>query len=817
MRAEALSPMAATTAERFDSFFRARGWEPFPEQLEAWEAQARGASGLLCIPTGSGKTYAATLGLLPLLAEHPGRGLRLVYVTPLRSLARDIARAIEEAAVTISDEIEVGLQTGDTDARTKARYRRRLPHVLVTTPESLTLLCARRDARELFASCTAVVVDEWHELLSTKRGTQTELALARIRNFSERVITWGLSATLDDPKKAAHALVGAKNPATVIHARVPRPVDVEILCPESVDAFPWAGHLGLHLLPKVLEWLDPDSSTLIFANTRSQVERWYRALEDATEGMMSRIALHHGSLDRAERARVERGLREGSIRWVVCTSSLDLGVDFGPVDQVVQIGSPRGASRLVQRAGRSKHRRGEVSRILCVPTHALEILEIHATRRAVDESRAEPRVPMVAPADVLAQHMVTCAVGGGFDADALYREVKTTAAYESLPRESFDEVLRFVRDGGTALKAYPNYRKIELQDGAYVVSDRRIARMHRVSIGTITSDAAIRVRFIGGKRLGSVEESFFSRIRPGDRFAYAGRVLELVRLRDSEAIVKRARGTSNITPRWTGGRMAMSETVSALLLDTLRDLDERRLDYESDPSLAVLAPLIERQRERSRLPGAAPLIERWRSKQGTHFFLYPFAGYLAHEGLGALLSYRLSKHFPATFTTSSNDYGFELFSTENVPMHAFERSDLFSTHRLEADILEAVNGAELGKQQFREVARVSGLVFQGYPGSSKTVGQLQMSASLIYDVLRKYEPSSPMLAQAHREVLDQKLDVERVHRALAFYASERAEVDIDYPTPFAFPLVVRRVGARLSSESLSARIERMKAAWLRAK
>ena len=481
----------------------------------------------------------------------------------------------------------------------------------------------------------------------------------------------------------------------------------------------------------------------------------------------------------------------------------------------MQIGSPRGVSRLVQRAGRSRHRRGEVSQVLCVPTHALEILELFATRRALEQGGAEPRRPLLAPADVLAQHLVTCAVGGGFEPNALFDEVRTTTAYRSLTREQFDEVLRFVRDGGTALAAYPNYRKIALHNGRYEVPDRRVARIHRLSIGTISSDASLRVRYMGGKQLGSVEESFFGRIRPGDRFVYAGRVLELVRVRDSEAIVRRAGGKSNVTPRWTGGRMAMSDTVSMLLRETLFDLGKGILRVDEEPELRVLEPLLEQQAKRSALPGAVPLVERWQSKQGTHFFFYPFGGYLAHEGLGALLSYRLSKQISATFTTSSNDYGLELFSTAHVPMRSLDATGLFDGAELESDVLQAVNGAALGRQQFREVARVCGLVFQGYPGSLKSAGQLQMSASLIYDVLSQYEPTSPMLRQANEEVLREKLDVARIGRALAFYAQGRVEVEVDHPSPFGFPLYVRRVGARLSNESLTARIERMKASWTR--
>ena len=449
MQAEPDQSAGATgAAERFKPFFCKRGWEPYPEQLAAWQSQANAESGLLCIPTGFGKTYAATLGLLHRIASEPATGLRLVYVTPLRALARDITLALDAAASSISDDIEVGLQTGDTDSKTKARYRRRLPQVLVTTPESLTLLCARGDAPKLFANCEAVVVDEWHELLSTKRGTQTELALARLRTFNPRLITWGLSATLSNTMEAGEALVGTHSDFRVIRSPHCRPIEVRILLPESVDAFPWAGHLGLRLLPALLEDLDRNASTLIFANTRSQVERWHGALAEHAPDMVDRIAVHHGSIDREERARVEEALKDGSLRWVVCTSSLDLGVDFGPVDRVVQIGSPRGVARLAQRAGRSRHRRGEVAEVLCVPTNALEILELVATRRALEHGRIEPRHAILAPADVLAQHMVTCALGGGFQPTALFDEVRTTKAYCSLTRADFDEVLRFVRDAG---------------------------------------------------------------------------------------------------------------------------------------------------------------------------------------------------------------------------------------------------------------------------------------------------------------------------------------------------------------------------------
>jgi len=611
--------------------------------------------------------------------------------------------------------------------------------------------------------------------------------------------------------EAAAALVG---PARAARARIVRGlatkrIDIATLAPPTIERFPWAGHIGVRLLPEVVRAIEGARSTLVFTNVRSAAEIWYQALLEARPHWAGSIALHHGSLGREVREWVERALREGRLRAVVCTSSLDLGVDFAPVDQVLQIGSPKGVGRLLQRAGRSGHRPGEISRVTVLPTHALELVEAAAARQAAAAGEVEARTPADAPLDVLVQHLVSCALGGGFAPDVLREEVRGTRAYANLSDAHWRFALDFVVHGGASLNAYPEYRRVVIgDDGIARVPDPQIARRHRLSIGTIVADASVTVRFANGKALGHVEESFAARLAPGNCFVFAGRVLELVRVREMTAWVKPAPARSAVVPRWMGTRMALS----TLLAERTRGLIAAAREGVCDePELALVRPLLELQARWSALPAASEwLVERIATRDGHYLLFYPFEGRLAHLGLATLMGYRLSRVVPRTFSVTVNDYGFALLSPEPVPIGLRDIGTLLAAAGVEEDILAGLNAAELARRRFREIARVAGLVFQGFPGQAQSSRHLQASSGLIHDVFAEYDPGNPLLAQARREVLDRELEAPRLSAALARLRGSRVVItDPPRPTPFAFTLMVEMFREKLTTEALEARVARM--------
>jgi ATP-dependent Lhr-like helicase len=800
--------------DRLRGWFLERGWTPYPFQEQAWAAYGRGESGLIHVPTGAGKTYASYLGPLAEVAEGGRQGLQILYVTPLRAVSRDIELALRVPLEVLDADITVESRTGDSSSSVRQRQRERLPEVLITTPESLSLLLANERSAELFAGLRSIIVDEWHELLSTKRGTQLELALARLRRFAPGVRTWALSATLANLDAAARAVVGTHGTPTLLSADIERPVEVCTLLPDHVDSFPWAGHLGFSMLEKVGAWLDPARSTLLFTNTRSQAERWYEGLRFARPEWEGLIALHHGSIDREERERVERGLKDGSVRIVVCTSSLDLGVDFGPVERVVQVGSPKGIARSLQRAGRSGHRPGETCHLLYVPTHALELVEMAAAREALQRGEVEPRVPLRKPLDVLAQHLVTCAMGGGFTREALRAEVREATSYQDLTDEEFEWTLALVREGSSTLRAYPEFRRVVEHEGRFIVADARIARLHKLNIGTISSDATVQLRYWSGGRIGSVEESYVSRLRPGDTFLFAGKRLEFSRLKDMTAYVKPAKGKASQTPRWYGSRLPLSGSLAAAVRRTLHAARHGDVTAEE---LAAAWPVLEAQSRLSRIPAAGTcLAETCETREGHHLFLYPFEGRLVHEGLAALLALRFTRLRKATFSLSVNDYGIEFLTPDAFPFEEALKPALFTRDHLVQDILESVNLSELARRQFRDIARVAGLVLPGLPGARKSTRQVQASASLLYDVFLKYDPGNLLLVQARREVLEQHFEQSRLASTLERLERSPVElIPVRRPTPLGFPLVVERISASLSNESLLERVERLKERWQR--
>jgi ATP-dependent Lhr-like helicase len=793
------------------SWFAGRGWKPFAFQKAVWKHHAEGRQGLIHAATGTGKTYAAWFAALQEPAgAPPGSKLRVLWITPLRALAGDTLASLREPVADLGLGWTVEARTGDTPTAMRRRQQLRSPNALVTTPESLSLLLSYEDARERFSGLRMVVVDEWHEQLGTKRGVQTELALARLRGWTPGMRTWGLSATIGNLHEALRVLLGSEaSSGVIVEGRQPKKILIDSLLPKKMDRFPWAGHLGSHLLPQVAEELRQAKSALVFTNTRSQAEAWYQMLLEVFPEYAGQMALHHGSMSRESRDWVESQLRLGTLRCVVCTSSLDLGVDFAAVDRVIQIGSPKGVARLLQRAGRSGHQPGGLSRATVVPAHAFELVEACAAREAIAAGHLESRLPLQKPLDVLTQHMVTVGCAGGFRSEELLAEVRRTHAYRDLTEAEWEWALAFVSRGGTALGAYPDYHKLLQDDDGRWVAAPAIARRHRMNIGTITADTSLRVQYVNGASLGHIEENFLAGLQPKQAFVFAGKLLEVVMLRDMTAWVKAGQGGQGVIPRWMGSRMPLSSLMSA---EVRRKLEEARDGILKGAEMRAIRPVLETQQKVSALPGVDELlVETLQLRDGFHVFLYPFEGLLAHEGLSTLLAYRLTRRRPQSITTTATDYGVELLSRDPIEIHAAVAEGLFSSEGLEEDIAGSVNAAELSRRQFREIARVSGLTFQGYPGQNKSSRQLQATAGLIHDVLARMDPENLLLAQARREAMEVGLEAGRLRSTLERIGGSRVVfVDLMRPSPLSFPLIADRLrGSAVSSEKLLDRIRKM--------
>ena len=804
-------------------WFAESGWRPFPFQHRAAAAFLNGASGLVHSATGTGKTLAVWMGpLLEALRQRETMGaeiraapsLTVLWITPLRALASDTEAALRRPLQDLQLPWTLERRTGDTAASSKLRQQKRLPTALITTPESLSLLLTHEALHPQFANLRCVIMDEWHELFGTKRGTQSELALARLRRLNPALQTWGVSATLGNLDQALRSLLGtqAGDRELIIRGHRKKRVRFRSLLPTRIERFPWAGHIGTRMVPEVAKLIDATRSMLIFANTRNHTELWYQALLAHRPDFAGQLALHHGSLDAAARRWVEQALRDGRLKAVVCTSSLDLGVDFTDVDMVVQIGSVKGAARLLQRAGRSGHQPGAVSELAFVPTHAWELVELAGAQAAIRAGHLEARRPLSKPLDVLAQHAVTIAIGGGFNADALFEEVRTAAAYADLTWQEWQWVLRFTTQGGESLAAYPDFHRVQADaEGRYRVTDRRIAARHRMNIGTITSEASVQVKWLKGGSLGTVEELFVAKLKPGDRFQFAGRLLELVRMRDNVAYVRRGKGRPDTVPRWMGGRIPISSEIADALRTQLQHAAEGVL---TGPEMRRLKPLLEIQAKWSIIPRRDELlIEQIKTRDGFQIFIFPFEGRLAHEGLAAVFSYRLSQQTPLSLSMACNDYGIVLHTRKPIDLDAAVHAGLFSLQRLEEDVQHSINATEMARRQFREIARVAGLVHTGYPGRPNSSRNVQASSNLLFDVFTNYDPQNLLLLQARREVLQQKLEVDRM--ATAIRRIQHCRICIQRPprvTPMAFPLLVDRLRDRVSSESLADRILHLQSA-----
>ncbi|MXV14872.1 ligase-associated DNA damage response DEXH box helicase [Hufsiella ginkgonis] len=805
------------------AWFETRRWEQFPFQKEMEIAFLAGYSGLLNAPTGSGKTFAL---FLPFLADYIDRypdtyqtrednGLLMLWITPLRALTNDIRKAMQSVADDLGLPWKIATRTGDTPAKEKQALKKKLTEVLLTTPESLHLMLAQKEYPKLFGKLQVIVADEWHELLGTKRGVQLELGLSRVKALkdpaSSNLRIWGISATIGNLEQAAEVLLGSDAPpgkVKLIRAHIDKKLVIESVIPPDIEQFSWAGHLGIKLLPQVMEIVARSRTTLIFTNTRSQSEIWYQAILDKYPEYAGVMAMHHGSLDNHLRNWVEEALHAEALKVVVCTSSLDLGVDFRPVDTVIQIGSPKGVSRFMQRAGRSGHHPGATSRAWFVPTHSMELLEGAALKEAIKREIFESRDPILLAMDVLMQYLVTLAVSDGFRPAEIFGEVKKTFAFADLELKDYNQVLDFITKGGKTLSAYDEYLKVEVENGIYKVNSRRVAMRHRLTMGTIVSDVNIRIRFLSGGYLGSIEEGFISSLKVGDNFWFAGRSLELVKVKDMTAFVRKSPKQKGRIPSWQGGRMPLSSQLSAMFREKL---DEVALGLEEDIEVTTLRPLFNLQAELSHLPLRNEfLVEKFTSRDGHHVFFYPFDGRLVHEGMGSLFAYRIGKIKPATFSIAMNDYGFELLTDDEIPLEEAIRGDLFSTENLIEDIQQSLNAIELARRRFRDIAHIAGLVFTGFPGKEMKSRHLQASTSLLFDVFSEYESDNVLVRQAYNEALQFQLEEFRLREALRRINTLKIVItECERPTPFAFPIMVDRLREKMTTETLEERVAKM--------
>jgi ATP-dependent Lhr-like helicase len=821
-----------------------KGHQPFAFQESAWEAIINQCSGLVNAPTGCGKTFSVFLGaVIEFINSHPkdyrttkNNGLQLLWITPLRALAKDIGRAMEEVIAELDLMWKVGIRNGDTTTADRQKQKRQMPEVLIITPESLHLLLASKGYPQLFQTLKIIAVDEWHELLGSKRGVQIELAISRIlgsqtsninqdnatdlsffthnSNLSNQHIAtvWGISATignLDQAKDVLLSPIKNSHEGIIIKANISKKIEVESIFPDEIEKFPWSGHLGIKLAHKLIPIIEASKTTLIFINTRGMSEMWYQTLLTFAPQLSGAIALHHGSIEQQLRFWVEEALHEGKLKAVVCTASLDLGVDFRPVETIVQVGSPKGVARFLQRAGRSGHQPGAVSKIYFLPTHSLELVEAAALKQAIAENNIESREPMLLCFDVLIQFLCTLAISEGFIPDKLLKEVQSTYCFSSITEEEWLQVLNFITSGGEALQEYDEYKKVEIDEtGLYRINSRKLAMRHRMHIGTIVSDAMLKVKFMSGGFVGVIEEWFISKLTPGEVFTLAGRNLELVGIKDMTAIVKKSNSKKSIVPSWMGGRMPLTANLGNMLRHQLN----KAFEYSHlDNEIQKLFPLFEMQRQLSHVPKASELlIEHIETKDGFHLFVHTFEGRLVNEAMGAILAYRISKIMPISFTFAMNDYSFELLSDQAIPVDDSNVYELFSPENLFEDIQRSVNSTEMAKRKFRDIAVIGGLIFQGYPGEHKKAKHLQASSSLLFSVFNEYETQNLLLRQAYHEVFDQQMEEVRLRNMLN--RIQESNIIITFPTqltPFSFPVKVDSIRETLSSEKLEDRVRKM--------
>lgn len=794
--------------QQISAWLSEKDWELFNFQKQAWEAFRKNKNGLVNAPTGSGKTFSLALPILEQLIQTPIKGLQVLWITPLRALSVEIKNAFEKVIFELDLPLTVDLRTGDTSASQRAKQKRKMPNILITTPESLHLLLASKNYPKTFQHLEALVVDEWHELLGTKRGVQVELALSRLKTIAQRLKIWGISATIGNLELGMQVLLGheLKN-STLIKAKLQKKIEVKSIIPKEMEKFPWRGHLGLHLLEDIIPIIKNSKSTLIFTNTRSQCEIWFQKILEKYPEFAGELAMHHGSINKETRLWVENAIRNESLKAVVCTSSLDLGVDFAPVESIIQIGGPKGVARFLQRAGRSGHQPNQVSKIYFLPTHAIELIEASALQKAVLKNEVEDRLPYLNSFDVLVQYLTTLAVSEGFYPAEILPEIQSTFCFQTINENQWNWALNYIVFGGESLKNYDDYKKVEISsNGKYQVQNRGVAMRHRLQIGTIVSDAVLQVKYLKGSFIGSIEEWFISKLQPGDVFTFAGRNLELVRIKGMQVLVRKSTKKTAKVPSWMGGRLSLSSEMSHLLREELYQAKKY-----ATPELKALQPIFELQEERSHLPQANEfLIETFETREGFHQLFYPFEGRFVHEAMASLIAYRISLLSPISFSLAFNDYGFELLSDQPVDMQQVMDNNLFSSAYLLEDLKKSLNATEMARRKFRDIAVIAGLVFTGYPNKSVKQKHLQSSAQLIFDVFKDVEPEHLLYQQAFVETFEYSLEQGRLQQAMErIHQQEIIWKNCEQPTPFSFPIITDRLREKLSSEKLQDRIQKM--------
>lgn len=804
-----------TKSFEVEHWFDALDWESFAFQRECWQAYLAGKHGLLNAPTGSGKTYAVMLGILEEYIRDPAlfrkSGIRILWVTPIRALAEEIRLSAERACEALDIPWQVAIRTGDTTTAERGKQMKSLPQILITTPESIHLMLAQKDYPARFSELRALVVDEWHELMGSKRGVQMELAISRFKSISRDLRIWGISATIGNLEEAAEVLLGndiAADDRVMIRADIHKPLEVISILPDEVEIMPWSGHLGVKLMEKLLPIIHQSKSCLIFTNTRSQAEIWYQKLLDADPDLAGIIALHHSSISKDLRQWVENALHDGTLKAVVCTSSLDLGVDFRPVDTIIQIGGPKGVARFVQRAGRSGHQPGALSRIYFLPTHSLELIEAAALREAIKQEKVESRIPYIRSFDVLAQYLVTLAVSEGFTKEQIRKEILSTHCYESIHEDEFNWVLAYICSGGDTLQLYDEFHKVVFRDGVYRVESRKIAMRHRLSIGTIVSDNMLQVNMLRGGYLGMIEERFITQLKPGSIFWFAGRFLEFVQIKDMKAVVRKTEKRSGLIPAWLGGRLPLSAQLGEVLRNKLYEAFQP--DPE-DPELKFIQPLIAMQAKRSAIPSPNELlIEQFESKDGFHLYVYPFEGRFVHEAMSSLLAYRMARIVPKSFSMASNDYGFEMLSDKKFEVNEKNLREWLSPENLFEDLRSAINSFQMASAKFRDIAVISGLVFQGYPSKAVKERHLKSSTQLLFKVLVENDPKNLLLRQAFDEAMSFQVEEGRLLQCMQRISGHRIILkELKEPSPLAFPIWVDRLRQQMSNESLEDRVKKM--------
>jgi ATP-dependent helicase Lhr and Lhr-like helicase len=848
-------------------WFQSKTIHPFSFQEETWQHILNDESGIVNAPTGCGKTFSVFIGsVIKFINENPqqyqskkNNGLQLLWITPLRALAKDIGRAMEEVIHALNMQWKIGIRNGDTTTNERAKQKRQMPEVLIITPESLHLLLAQKGYAELFQSLKIIAVDEWHELMGSKRGVQVELALNRIMNSQWSMVNavpsiWGISATIGNLEEAKEVLLSTlsnsanktsalksgagvlmasslgrqlrnescerssrEEVGVIVKAQLKKQIIVESILPDEIEKYPWAGHLGIKLIDKLIPIIHQSTTTLIFINTRGMSERWYQELLTHAPDLAGAIALHHGSIEQELRFWVEEALHTAKLKAVVCTASLDLGVDFRPVETVIQVGSPKGVSRFLQRAGRSGHSPDAVSKIYFLPTHSLELVEAAALKSAIDENLIESKEPMLLCFDVLIQYLNTLAVSDGFAPDEIFNEIKQTYCFAEMTEEEWDEVMQFIVEGGKALQQYDDYKKMEFIGGKYKITSRRLAMRHRMNIGTIVSDLMLKVRMVGGGYIGMIEEYFITRLQEGDSFIIAGRNVELVQIKDMTVLVRKSTSKKTIVPSWNGGRMSLTANLGRKLRETFNEVSGLNLSGHSKwpdryPELQHLKSLFELQQQLSHIPKADELlIEQHESDDGYHLLVYPFEGRNVHEAMSAILAYRIGRLFPLTFSIAMNDYGFELLSDQPIPVDDINVEELFSLEHLTADIQRSVNATEMARRKFRDIAVIGGLIVQTAPGEQKKARHLQASASLLFNVFAEYDSKNVLLKQAYQEVFSQQMEEVRLRDA--FTRINQSNIILKFPakfTPLSFPIIADGLNRNnLSTEKMEDRIKRM--------